>query len=241
MDNTFQLTTSRRGRQIIPYFLRHLNNFNSRPHEEVDPLGNAESNQAVHFNSRPHEEVDPDPTRHYEPDCVFQLTTSRRGRLEMQPRDIIKFVISTHDLTKRSTDIPLTVCSILLDFNSRPHEEVDSLTSVTSFWEIPFQLTTSRRGRPFPSCLICSCFSFQLTTSRRGRRLSPGHNLLPPQFQLTTSRRGRPLIPVQCHQMSDISTHDLTKRSTRKVHRLHGSMTHFNSRPHEEVDAGSLE
>ena len=146
-----------------------------------------------YFNSRPHEEVDSlgsksGPDRH----------------------------ISTHDLTKRSTDIPLTVCSILLDFNSRPHEEVDSLTSVTSFWEIPFQLTTSRRGRPFPSCLICSCFSFQLTTSRRGRRLSPGHNLLPPQFQLTTSRRGRHLY----QGMSSL-------------------FRYFNSRPHEEVDRSS--
>ena len=56
-----------------------------------------------HFNSRPHEEVD-----------LVQIFTSKL------------FLISTHDLTKRSTVYaPLTVKSSYNHFNSRPHEEVD--------------------------------------------------------------------------------------------------------------------
>ena len=57
-------------------------------------------------------------------------------------------------------------------------------------------------------------------------------------FQLTTSRRGRPFYHAVIGNICNISTHDLTKRSTpgcqhmqRYVHR------NFNSRPHEEVDA----
>ena len=120
---------------------------------------------------------------------LFQLTTSRRGR----PGEVIS-------------------PGVIPNFNSRPHEEVDSLRrfqalhisisthdltkrSTRPFVAAPmallFQLTTSRRGRPIPASITCGTRVFQLTTSRRGRRLCdfflPGASV----FQLTTSRRGR--------------------------------------------------
>ena len=76
--------------------------FNSRPHEEVDEDGNEKVPEYVNFNSRPHEEAD----------CKKGVT--------WKPS-----VISTHDLTKRST---YRLCLYTLRqryFNSRPHEEVD--------------------------------------------------------------------------------------------------------------------
>ena len=55
------------------------------------------------FNSRPHEEVDPDMQAEQPRSCNFQLTTSRRGRLEASVVFPSTVLLSTHDLTKRST------------------------------------------------------------------------------------------------------------------------------------------
>ena len=79
--------------------------------------------------------------------CVFQLTTSRRGRrypckiftfyilyFNSRPHEEVDFggsndkpdiSISTHDLTKRSTQALTGKEVYLCYFNSRPHEEVD--------------------------------------------------------------------------------------------------------------------
>ena len=77
-----------------------------------------------HFNSRPHEEVDLVQEVTYSGVESFQLTTSRRGRRASDGK-ISVIVISTHDLTKRSTGC-----------------EIDEVQQHV------FQLTTSRRGRP---------------------------------------------------------------------------------------------
>ena len=101
---------------------------------------------------------------------LFQLTTSRRGRpcshvpfstnkyfnsrpheevdLAFRNSQKITFVISTHDLTKRST----------------------TASTSSSLVGNAFQLTTSRRGRLSFIMGSCVSSSFQLTTSRRGRR-----------------------------------------------------------------------
>ena len=66
----------------FPPMLRYGNNyFNSRPHEEVDRASGTLLKSWLYFNSRPHEEVD---RKH----CC------RACRIR----------ISTHDLTKRSTN-----------------------------------------------------------------------------------------------------------------------------------------
>ncbi len=76
------------------------------------------------FNSRPHAEVDHAFFLAFVRNEVFQLTTSRRGRRILQTLLGPDTILSTHDLTQRSTD------------------------SVPTFFPLrDFQLTTSRRGR----------------------------------------------------------------------------------------------
>ena len=121
----FQLTTSRRGRRqgVLEWQRDHKISthdltkrstvcwicarqstwyFNSRPHEEVDEREQINTSGTCHFNSRPHEEVDWHD--------ILLLGIRRK--------------ISTHDLTKRST------------------EKFSALSAT-----LKFQLTTSRRGR----------------------------------------------------------------------------------------------
>ena len=125
----FQLTTSRRGRRWISSPRLQQEHFNSRPHEEVDPVVAATCEIAV----------------------SFQLTTSRRGRPGARSYIFWCRVISTHDLTKRSTSTLLlrlqnrTISTHDLTKRSTPTVLEEQITAA-------FQLTTSRRGRPTKSC-----------------------------------------------------------------------------------------
>ena len=210
----------------------------------------------------------------------FQLTTSRRGRRHSRTGKKIteKFQLTTSRRGRPDIALPLTVYA---RFNSRPHEEVDDDSDGLSGHTLAFQLTTSRRGRPsrFRSATT-GTNAFQLTTSRRGRlllfgiiaiyasfnsrpheevdRLVSENTALDFLFQLTTSRRGRHIVTVGHFKTYDVSTHDLTKRSTLLIQALllafsfqlttsrrgrlvtlsHDAVLDmcFNSRPHEEVD-----
>ena len=213
-DFKFQLTTSRRGRL---YFAWH--GFYFPP---------------TYFNSRPHEEVDLAKRPSTIPIIVFQLTTSRRGRrntikallppsyFNSRPREEVDgtnlqveagTIISTHDLTRRSTPSEITIkgsgyifqlttsqggrrvllCYFLghFHFNSRPHKEVDRLdVTVVNYLTISTHDLTRRS-----------------TCSKCGRRVPTG-----------------------------ISTHDLTRRSTAIYAIIEVAIFYFNSRPHKEVD-----
>ena len=74
------------------------------------------------------------------------------------PAVLLLFCVSTHDLTKRSTSIASLPSNRNLCFNSRPHEEVDCFALPTVSTVVPFQLTTSRRGR---QQFLRKKFSFQ--------------------------------------------------------------------------------
>ena len=79
-------------------------------------------------------------------------------------------------------------------------------------------------------------FKFQLTTSRRGRRYLL--SIFQLCFYISTHDLTKRSTQVMLSQSlrSAISTHDLTKRSTRGERKAHPNPSHFNSRPHEEVD-----
>ena len=146
---TFQLTTSRRGRRSALY--QHpvlFCYFNSRPHEEVDstfkkhwylqgtfqlttsrrgrPFKIARRKARSYFNSRPHEDVDVlhDQTINTLLISTHDLTKRSTG---MDYTARFKHNISTHDLTKRSTIIHFIIHLVNRHFNSRPHEEVDCI------------------------------------------------------------------------------------------------------------------
>ena len=94
---TFQLTTSRRGRRtILKQNLQRQNSFNSRPHEEVDPLAFLTPDIVQPFQlttSRRGRQL----CRLLEPRAyhLFQLTTSRRGRQQFLRK---KFSFQNHFL-----------------------------------------------------------------------------------------------------------------------------------------------
>ena len=123
---------------------------------------------------------------------MFQLTTSRRGR--------------------RFVRLPDSSCRC---FNSRPHEEVDLAIAQCIHDLLPFQLTTSRRGRLLISHSRVYLLLSQLTTSRRGR-----HRFFK-NVLLFFSFNSRPHEEVDYHGFficlnnRNVSTHDLTKRSTK--------------------------
>ena len=165
-----------------------------------------------YFNSRPHEEVDITACPGFNPT-----------------------IISTHDLTKRST-----------------------AWAVKAVRTAIFQLTTSRRGRPPPQHYYIK--KYWISThdlTKRSTQSSLTSLTNPTTFQLTTSRRGRLLTDAPYRKVryfnsrpheevdwyawsislqSVISTHDLTKRSTSPTNSDSCNIRHFNSRPHEEVD-----
>ena len=100
--HVFQLTTSHGGRPAWCPQRWCSRPFNSRPHTEVDNFTISHSISAGSFNSRPHTEVDNNTT--------LMIGTP---------------TLSTHDLTRRSTQKFLNHQIPRSSFNSRPHTEVD--------------------------------------------------------------------------------------------------------------------
>ena len=145
-------------------------------------------------------------------------------------------IISTHDLTRRSTGKKGVDYDANGYFNSRPHKEVDLLTqaiatltdkisthdltrrSTLLYHHIDliylFQLTTSQGGRLSYNVNPPYKKIFQLTTSQGGRHAYHWIYYSCKTFQLTTSQGGRRLFSSALNSRIEISTHDLTRRST---------------------------
>ena len=170
VDETFQLTTSRRGRR---HWYNHSGiRLNISTHDLTKrSTGMPEQvlDCSKHFNSRPHEEVDSNSQYLCVLTYIFQLTTSRRGRLELTVFMCTYIHISTHDLTKRSTcgrvcqekhteisthDLTKRSTSDRSDKNDDEYISTHDLTKRSTevhndghYHNSLFQLTTSRRGR----------------------------------------------------------------------------------------------
>ncbi len=208
------------------------------------------------FNSRPHAEVDSARSESKDLNSSFQLTTSRRGRhrnfrcmdhggsFNSRPHaevdtgySIVSHpkILSTHDLTQRSTS---TASFGHAESYLSTHDLTQRSTqsTVSRLRTMPFQLTTSRRGRLQMAFAMALGKVFQLTTSRRGRLVLHVLHATHKIFQLTTSRRGRLAIIPDHADLIDLSTHDLTQRSTSTTPVLWSTTKTFNSRPHAEVD-----
>ena len=82
--------------------------------------------------------------------------------------------------------------------------------------------------------------AFQLTTSQGGRQRAAVKRMLSNFFQLTTSQGGRRGGDTVLTMQTSLSTHDLTRRSTRRETRRNFPVSSFNSRPHKEVDRSGL-
>ena len=121
---------------------------------------------------------------------TFQLTTSRRGRRFCPTAYSLDKYISTHDLTKRSTS--------------------NEMFPKSSF---RFQLTTSRRGRRIVQTIASPTWHFN---SRPHEEVDKHRQIPLPLLKNFNSRPHEEVDMVQVNRniMINISTHDLTKRST---------------------------
>ena len=108
VTENFQLTTSRRGRRPWAVHPEDIFPFNSRPHAEVDsPLHLQSFSAFPPFNSRPHAEVD---RANLINDGAYNPFNSR-PHAEVDPvhcDNPCRAVLSTHDLTQRSTLLAFT-------------------------------------------------------------------------------------------------------------------------------------
>ena len=189
---TFQLTTSRRGRQNETEIRKIRSKISTHDLTKRSTLKMIRlSDYRTDFNSRPHEEVD------------NQIDYPSDGE-----------TISTHDLTKRSTGtevlpdmdeaFQLTTSRRgrrfclnirrprIFHFNSRPHEEVDYDITFYRRTRIQFQLTTSRRGRRTSASMATAAMA--ISTHDLTKRSTIAAAIMikhTTTFQLTTSRRGR--------------------------------------------------
>ena len=121
-----------------------------------------------YFNSRPHEEVDNVQNATTQQTGISTHDLTKRSTLA-QDRRRRTLYISTHDLTKRSTMEFLTLNLRKMYFNSRPHEEVDHSVRKAQY---PIKISTHdlTKRSTVERALIRWIAIFQLTTSRRGRR-----------------------------------------------------------------------
>ena len=143
-------------------------------------------------------------------------------------------------------------------FNSRPRKEVDGKTEEEIKATREFQLTTSQGGRRNFFFDSATLHIFQLTTSQGGRLLQLLSLPIPDLHFNSRPHKEVDVIAEKLYSIINISTHDLTRRSTMALRvtetstdvfqlttsrrgRLVFAITppvhpSFNSRPHEEVD-----
>ena len=102
------------------------------------------------------------------------------------------YAISTHDLARRSTLAIVRDEQVCYYFNSRPHEEVDSLPSAK---RPAYNHFNSRPHKEVDAVFMLEdVLAIVISTHDLARRSTTSHPLKKSGaiFQLTTSRRGRP-------------------------------------------------
>ena len=124
-------------------------------------------------------------------------------------------------------------------FNSRPHEEVDQQV------DIPHLLSQRFNSRPHEEVDIQVVLLLKLLTrfnSRPHEEVDLSQRVFGGKNNVSThdlTRRSTFLI-FSSPYSSYVSTHDLTRRSTEKPFKAVVFIACFNSRPHEEVDGSYL-
>ena len=197
----FQLTTSRRGRRRSEKEVELREHFNSLPHAEVDQIIEDSANYqfiSTHYLTQrqtirsrcliPSVRIfqlttsrrgRPEAASSSIPTDSFQLTTSRRGRLYLRKDGIIMYLISTHYLTQRQTDVLLFPSQ---DLYISTHYLTQRQTAVPPFVIrfAGFQLTTSRRGRQSSWLYIFFIFSISThyLTQRQTKHFERFHSSL---------------------------------------------------------------
>ena len=147
-------------------------------------------------------------------DCIiFQFTTSQGGRHCHGNPGCIRYCLSIHDLTRRSTrSVMLTQ---YLDFLSIHDLTRRSTPSWIIFWSsFIFQFTTSQGGRPLQYCQLCH--SGILSIHDLTRRSTPAVFRAFSAIRPFNSRPHKEVDKLLAAYMAfkTLSIHDLTRRST---------------------------
>ena len=123
---TFNISTHSLTKRLtaykILYMFFHIH-FNSQPHEEADISVESSCSLRKDFNSQPHEEADCRSIQRMQGFSYFNSQPHEEADGPKNPT-LFFYVISTHSLTKRLTDLEWSN-QRKLDFNSQPHEEAD--------------------------------------------------------------------------------------------------------------------
>ncbi len=105
--------------------------------------------------------------------------------------------------------------SLILSFNSRPHEEVDSFPGYSGSCSAPFNSRPHEEVDATVAVFVSTTGVFQFTTSRGGR-LPVGTSIIGKMFlSIHDLTRRSTLTRILCIVFIKLSIHDLTRRSTR--------------------------
>ena len=226
---------TRRSTWISQSIVIPVDDFNSRPHKEVDQSDDrrwTEKSISIHdltrrstaerlmsglerrhFNSRPHKEVDLAFHQYHPSPYHF----NSRPHKEVDRADVAQTIADTSfqfTTSQGGRRFPRIRTDRWYYFNSRPHKEVDTVSSSNELHTGTFQFTTSQGGRLNNNNVLETSFAFQFTTSQGGRRWSRRNNL-----KWNRYFNSRPHKEVDCVVRAHvdrvrISIHDLTRRST---------------------------
>ncbi len=210
----FQFTTSQGGRRHSDAACHAiLEPFNSRPHKEVDDIARTQKPKRQTFNSRPHKEVD---------------FYAFRGAAYKN--------LSIHDLTRRSTEIPLELRSSFtlsihdLTRRSTPSDRVISDICSLSIHDLTRRSTANEAAEESNQNLSIH------DLTRRSTGVRSGRYIVTPSFNSRPHKEVDLVFLRLVYDQKVLSIHDLTRRSTYPDYVLTAAMMPFNSRPHKEVD-----
>ena len=166
-----------------------------------------------HFNSQPHKEADLPPAPWYDGLSIFQLTASQGGWPGHILWRISEFLISTHSLTRRLTEICHITRWIWRYFNSQPHKEADwsSLSDIRWIYISTHSLT------------------------RRLTFVVPGSGYRPYNFNSQPHKEADPWLILLIFIIIYFNSQPHKEADRNRSHRG-GIWYHFNSQPHKEAD-----
>ena len=231
----FQLTASQGGWRLTRYCaVLHDFYFNSQPHKEADSVSIQCIFRHGNFNSQPHKEADTS-FRFLYTFASFQLTASQGGWPGHILWRISEFLISTHSLTRRLTEICHITRWIWRYFNSQPHKEADWSSLSDIRW---IYISTHSLTRRLTHGSSSSSSSSYISTHSLTRRLTETEVIEAVYGTISTHSLTRRL--TESGRTDDtimhISTHSLTRRLTHDTCCTTLQTRYFNSQPHKEAD-----
>ena len=193
--------------------------------------------QGIDFNSRPSARGDKSAHPRTLAVLLFQFTPLREGRPIVVTAGITPGAISIHAPPRGATCKQVRVIINNVYFNSRPSARGDELHFDKSEYDVLFQFTPLREGRPVLWGTKNRTGRFQFTPLREGRhgyacRVVRGMTI----FQFTPLREGRHVGFACWRDNRDISIHAPPRGATPAGSRLNRRPDYFNSRPSARGD-----